>query len=1203
MKKLSPKNKQDEKSIEERYQKKSQREHILLRPDSYVGDITPQNELLWIYDKLSMKMIKKNILYVPGLYKIYDEILLNARDHTFEDETCDTIKVSIDKNNSMIEIWNNGIGIPVVMHKDHNILIPELVFGELLTSSNFDDTEERVTGGRNGFGAKLANIYSTEFIVETADTENGKKFIQTFKNNMSERTKPKITTLSENSKSYTKISFKPDLQKFGITELSDDLISLFHKRVFDISACCRKKVKVFFNDEKLDVPNFKKYIDLYYSKEEAHDENQTDELSGGLPNETEIQNDNDSPQSDAESATETEKEYKMEIIFEEPNNRWRVGVIYIPDNGFEQISFVNGICTYKGGNHVDYVVSYILSQLDAQIKKKYPDLGVKPGQLKENLVIFVDAIIVNPSFDSQIKDYLKTKPVDFGSTCELTDRTINKISKSGILDQVISIAKFKEEQKFLKATDGKKETNIRGIPKLEDANKAGGKESHLCYLILTEGDSAKAFAMSGRAVIPNGYDHIGVFPLRGKLLNVRDKPVKKYMNNEEIKHIKQILGLKQNVEYTDTKQLRYGGIIILTDQDLDGFHIKGLLINFIHFFWPSLLKNNEFIHTFETEIVKAKKGKEILSFYNLADYYKWKNTDDSKGWNIKYYKGLGTHTPDEAKQCFINFKNKLIKFVWKQNTTNNENSDMIDENDDAILLAFAKKRENARKEWLSNYDINDISNTSEQLITYPDFIHKELKHFSNSDNIRSIPSICDGQKPSQRKIMFSAFKRNLVEEVRVAQFAGYVSEHSGYHHGETSLHSTIIGLAQDFVGANNINLLEPIGQFGTRLLGGDDHASPRYIHTKLNPLTYKIYRKEDFDIMDYLDDDGSIIEPKWYAPIIPMLLVNGSNGIGTGFSTKIPCYNPIDIVNNLYNLMDNKQMNEMNPWYHHFKGTLTNLGNGYEISGLCNQIDDDTVSITELPIGLWTTPYKNFLEGLIYDKKSKSGIILDKKEYNSDYTVNFVLKFPENRLIKFIMNDSLKTRLKLIKTISTSNMYAYDATGKLKKYNSPLEIIQEFYNMRLNIYIKRKEYLIGKFNRELDILKYRKLFVENVAIKKTIIVLNKSKSDIAIQLNKLKFPVLSLDQNKEGSYDYLLEMTISSLTEDKIKEIQHKYDNKEKELAELQATNEIQMWKNELKELMDQYIPWLRTKDEYYNDSIPGIKKKPAKKPAKKQAK
>ena len=177
-------------------------------------------------------------------------------------------------------------------------------------------------------------------------------------------------------------------------------------------------------------------------------------------------------------------------------------------------------------------------------------------------------------------------------------------------------------------------------------------------------------------------------------------------------------------------------------------------------------------------------------------------------------------------------------------------------------------------------------------VSYQDFVNKELVLFSNLDNERSIPCVVDGFKPGQRKVMFTCLKRNDKREVKVAQLAGSVGEMSAYHHGEASLMGTIIGLAQDFVGSNNINLLMPIGQFGTRLAGGKDHASPRYIFTQMSPLTRLIFNANDDPLLKYLNEDNQRIEPEWYMPIIPMVLVNGADGIGTGWMTKIPNYNP-----------------------------------------------------------------------------------------------------------------------------------------------------------------------------------------------------------------------------------------------------------------------------------------------------------------------
>ena len=325
--------------------------------------------------------------------------------------------------------------------------------------------------------------------------------------------------------------------------------------------------------------------------------------------------------------------------------------------------------------------------------------------------------------------------------------------------------------------------------------------------------------------------------------------------------------------------------MIMTDQDHDGFHIKGLLINMFHYLWPELL-NFDFISYMTTPIVKVSLKKTVIPFYTLTDYDTWKkNTSNFNKYSIKYYKGLGTSTAQEAKQYFRELK------VNDYSVT--------DKTDDAVNLAFNKKLANDRKVWLKKYDREIILDYNIKKTNIDDFVNKELIHFSNSDTSRSIGSCIDGLKTSQRKILYSCFKRKLYSEIRVAQLSGYVSEHATYHHGEASLQGAIIGMAQDFVGSNNINLLKPNGQFGTRIMGGNDSASPRYIHTEINPITDLIYRKEDLPLLKYLDDDGLPVEPEYYVPIIPMVLVNGMVGIGTGWSTNIPQYNPVEIIKNI----------------------------------------------------------------------------------------------------------------------------------------------------------------------------------------------------------------------------------------------------------------------------------------------------------------
>lgn len=1125
------------KTIEERYKKKNLREHILDRPDSYVGSIEPIDDELWIYNN-DDRMIKKKIKISKGLYKIFDEILVNARDHSIRDDKCNCIRVNINKERNMITVWNNGDGIPVEIHKEHNLYVPELIFGVLLTGENYDDNEEKITGGKNGYGAKLTNIFSTEFTIETT-CHNGnikRKFEQTHYDNMTRKSKPKITNLkAKNPKTYTSISFVPDLKRFGMNELSDDIINLFRKRVYDIAACC-SKLKVYLDDKLIKINNFKNYISMYYDE--------------------------------------------GKVLFEKCGDRWEVGIVYIPDDGFEQISFVNGICTSKGGKHVDHVTDRITKKLSEKIEKKLKDIKLKSSQIKEHLKIFINCVIINPKFGSQTKEELETIASNFGSECVLSDIFISKLSKTGIQDQVANLAKFKQ-QLSLKKSDGKKVRKIN-VPKLEDANDAGTKNGYKCKLILTEGDSAKAFAMGGITAIPNGKKYYGIFPLKGKLLNVRDASAKSIEKNEEIANIKKILGLKQGKEYKDISELRYGGVIILTDQDTDGYHIKGLLINFIHYFWSSLIGLNEYIYTLATPIVKVSKGKNMIDFYNLSDYYNWKNTINLKSWNIKYYKGLGTSTRKEAQLAFNDIDKKLLCIIQ---------DDDLKVTNDNISLAFDKKRADDRKEWLTtNYDKNNILNYMNKKATVSEMINKELIHFSFYDVSRSIPSICDGLKTSQRKILYTAFYRKLkMKEIKVAQLSAAVSELTDYHHGEESLNKAIVSMARNFIGSNNINLLYPSGQFGTRLEGGKDFASPRYIFTRLEDIVPYIYNNEDEYILDYINEDGRQIEPEYYIPIFPMILVNGAEGIGTGFSTNIPNYNPLDIIKNIYRIMDSKEPVKMVPWYRNFTGEIIDIDNNrYEIKGKYNKLSENTIEIIELPIGTWTDKYKDILLNMEENKEIE---VLQNN--SSDIIVNFHVKIKKESILKKIDTPEFYKKMKLTNIINISNMHLFDGNNKIKKYNDTSSILKDFYQIRIEMYKKRKEFLLDKYIKELDLYKYKIKFIMDV-IKGTIYIFKNKKSikksQVHEQLEKLKYPKLEI--RGEFSYDYT-DMSVYNLTQEMIKELQKKYDLLKAKVDELQSKSEIDIWKDELKIFTEKYQEWLNnSQKEIYDSTIKKYKKK-----------
>ena len=1086
------------KTIEETYQKKSQLEHVLHRPGMYIGDIDKSSSERWVLDD---KMHKRVLTFSPGLYKIFDEIFTNATDHSQRDETLKTIEVSINDNE--ITIYNDGTGIPIEIHSKYNKYVPEIIFGEFHTSSNYDDSEKRTVGGLNGYGSKLTNAFSKKFVVEICDSVH--TYTQIWENNMTVVSKPIIC--NSKKKSYTKISFIPDYPRFGCSGIEDDTLQLFKTRVYDGSAITHKRVNVSFQGTKITVKDFESYSNLFIGS-------------------------------------------KIECprVYEKIGERWEISVALNPFDKFMQVSFVNGISTSEGGTHVDYIVNQIVYKLKDQLEKKHKDINIRPTYIKDNLLIFINCLIENPTFSSQTKEHHVTKINKFGSKCELSDDFLKRVDKLGITANVIDIAKAKDK-KMLSKTDGKKQFRLIGIPKLDDANKAGGTEGHRCKLILTEGDSAKASAVAGLSVI--GRDYYGIFPLRGKLLNVRDATPTQLLKNEEINNLKKILGLQQSKVYKSTKELRYGGILIFTDADNDGSHIKGLIINFIHTFWPSLMSMDSFISSIVTPIVKVSKGKEIKPFYNQKDFLKWKSTqDDIKKWHIKYYKGLGTSTSQEAKEYFHNLEKQTITYSTNEET------------DKDLIKAFKKGYEDERKTWIKDSTGKNMSlDFGVRQQTISQFVNCELINFSIADLERSIPNLMDGFKPSQRKVLYGCIKRNLYSEIKVAQLSGYISEHTSYHHGEVSLQGTIINMAQDYVGSsNNINLLEPIGMFGTRLSGGKDSGSPRYIFTRLMPITKVLFNSDDNELLEYLDDDGVTIEPKYYIPLIPMLLINGAEGIGTGYSTNIPCYNPKDVINNLKILIQTDgegELEQMTPWYKGFKGEIVKESEyKYITTGVWNQINPTTIEITELPIGKWTQVYKEFLEELVEKNE-----IIDYRNNCDDTKVNFKVIMQKTVIDELIKKDEMVKKLKLTTSINTSNMHVFDAQCKIRKFSSPEDIIYKFYIVRKEHFIKRKKHLIDKLSRELLVIESKVKFIKHV-ISGKIIVFNKKKEFIITQISQVGDLV-----KVDNSWDYLLDMKLWSLSLEKITELENKTTNMQSELKVLKETSVNQMWNSELSKL------------------------------------
>jgi DNA topoisomerase-2 len=1120
-----------------KYQQKTDKQHILDNPDTYIGSVEEVDDALWIMNDAGDKIIEKNIKYIPGLFKLFDEGIVNCRDHVVRMQQAvangqenalpvTNIDIAIQDDGTIIMI-NDGNGIDVAEHPEYKIWIPEMIFGHLRTSTNYDKTEKKIVGGKNGFGFKLVLIWSTYGSVETVDHVRGLKYKQEFTNNLDVIGKPSITKCK--TKPYTKITFKPDYQRLGIAGLSNDMIALLKKRVYDVAAVTDKNLKVKYNSQLIPVKNFQQYIDMYIGDKAV------------------------APR-----------------VYEENGERWEYAVALTPTNEFIQVSFVNGIHTAKGGKHVEYILNQITRKLVEYIEKK-KKTKVNPNTIKEQLILFLRCDIENPAFDSQTKDYMNTPSSKFGSKCEVSDKFIEKVAKMGVMDAACALTEVKEN-KAAKKTDGSKTKSIRGIPKLTDANWAGTDKSKDCVIILCEGDSAKAGIISGLS--SDDRNTIGVYPMRGKILNVRGEPVKKISENKEIAEIKKILGLETGKQYKNIedvhKHLRYGKVLFMTDQDLDGSHIKGLGINLFQSEWPSLYEIPEFIGFMNTPILKARKGNNELFFYNDGEYEDWKEENDIRGWKIKYYKGLGTSTGKEFREYFEN--KKIVGFSYNGKTS-----------DDAIDMVFNKKRADDRKEWLEiDYDRGSYLDTSKLSVSYEEFVNKELIHFSKYDCDRSIPNLMDGLKISLRKILFAAFKKNLTTEIKVAQFSGYVSEHSCYHHGEQSLNQAIKGMAQNFVGSNNINLLVPSGQFGTRLQGGDDSASERYIFTYLNPITRKIYPSVDDNILNYLNDDGTPVEPLFYAPIIPMVLVNGSKGIGTGFSTDIMCYNPLDIIDYLKcKLAGEEYIVSFVPYYEGFKGTIEKITNDkFLIKGIYQKLGSDKIRVTELPVGFWTDDFKELLEKLIdpgvdKDGKKINAIVKDYEDMSKDTTIDFTITFVKGKIDELEAMkgehgcNGLEKLLKLSTTNTTTNMHLFNAKDKLKKYESVVQIIDDYFDVRIEMYNIRKKYMVDALEKELLYLSNKAKYIQE-NLNDTIDLRKKSKEQVVQMLEQKGYDKIDNDND----YKYLVKMPMDSVTSENVQKLLGEKSQKEGELEIIKKTTANEMWLNELNELKNAYIDY-----------------------------
>jgi len=1239
-------------------------QHAYLRPDTYIGSVTTVTKEVWIFESATSSdaevdpdqdqddddaatkkstskgaIVLKKIRYNNGLTRIFVEIMSNAIDNKWRSEKhgCKMTRIDFTIDNDpeseyygWITIKNDGYCIPV--HKEsyelddyrnnttttEEMYPAEVFFGEMLAGTNFEEDEERKTSGRNGMGGKATIVFSKQDVIEHTNPEDGKMFSQSYYENGTKRDKPKITSFKGKTGSFS-FSFLPDYEYFGYPGMDENLFALFKRYVYECAMITG--LKVTLNGEAVAVKDLQKFARLVYPNPKdncmfrfiAPNGDECVLMENGIPDQYEAK----TP---------------------------------------AQISWINGINTREGGVHVDAWVKAIFPTLVKAFnarKKKGDKAGLKTtaNKLYPYFTLFVRAESYGVRFDTQTKECL-TEPNPYELIPGAADKKDKKAQKAvkdfngsigeamkkilkwgfvGLLEDKLSMFADKALSKSESAKTKRVSLGMKG----HEAYYAG-KESEKCTLIISEGLSAKTFAER----LMGDPDYNGSLALRGKFINVQTASKKEIGENEEVTILKRMMKLVTGVDYSDPemrKMLKYGKVVIMADQDDDGLHIRGLVLNFFYTFWPSLFgllaaDGTPMIQAFNTAVCITRIGKKIdaIHFSNPGFKTYWESLDEKKKKKlyVKYYKGLGTH---DIKDIAL-YRNDP-KYVHI--TLDGDELEWM-------TLGFDKKNSDQRKEWVTR----DMPKPGEVALTDPDmkeftyegplslslFVDEQLIIYHKMTLRRALPNMYDGFKEGPRKVFYGIASEPKARKhpVNLEMLAGSIKSATGYHHGAASLYDTIVGMAQGFVGAKNVPLLVNAGMYGSRKNGGQDNAAPRYIATALEEISKAIFMEEDEPLLVQSVEDSEKVEYQMYMPVVPMILVNGAEGIASGYSTRIDGYNFDDLVERIEWWIDSDGTREsldefelLAPWYRGWTGKPEFLqrsatSKGYEAwdpasdkkpvawlsKGTLEEGKKGWWHITELPIGLWTYKMTEWLEyfmdGSPPEKKKWKKIdrcITDFRDRcETDNSVSFDFKPTKD----FIPDMSIAGNFKILQRTQTlTNMHVIDENGYPRKYKCAEDLLHDFCVKRLEYYGLRKEYWIAKWGRELERennrYKYVKFIVDG-KLKMNQKIAKVEEDMLGLGLKKLK-PINDNSTKKAGADDeveeeddskatfrYLFMMPSISLTSEKMADIKKRMDEIQAKIDDYGTKSNGDLWKIDLKNVSKAYKKFLTTRCEEFKE-------------------
>ena len=1168
------------------YQNLSYRDHCRLRTGMYVGskDITENN--IWILNKEENKLEKQVLKYSIAMINIIDEIIVNGIDHIQRTSSikgknkCDTIKLNFNKDTGIITVFNNGEGVIVEKFKDQDYYIPEMIFSKEMSGSNFSSNDSKISAGMNGSGAKITNILSKEFIVETTDLKNKLNYYQKFEDGNLIKNPAVITKLSKVDKDkknpYTQITFLIDYELFDKNGYNQDLANvleqLLYTRMSYVSVYCGPKIKIYYNDEELQTKC------LY-------------DLSKLLLDESDI----------IKCQLYNKNDKKLNPI------DINIGIYDESQDGQESIALLNGLVVNQG-THIRYINKLILENLKTKLEKKLKDkVKITNKLISNNLFIFFSGNLTKPDYKNQSKTELSVSETRF------KDYEFDKKVYKLVWEKLESEFDRIYLDKISKENVTKKTSKLRGILKYRSADRAGTTEAQKCTLVIPEGDSAESCVRNGLTSNKElGYRYFGIFNIQGVPLNVRkeidikeikkngkieyiiDKK-KKLMENERINSLIKVMNLNYSYTYDMTskgdeeiKTLRYGKVLICTDADTDGLGmICSLILNFFNVFFPKLLERRV-INIFSTPLIRAypsKKNKYLEEFYNIEEYNEWLAKVNINDYKINYIKGLAGHSNMEIKYMFKEFNKNIYKFKLDEKA--NDYFEIYFGNDaDKRKVILAGKDEYEEEEYKENYK-NKIISCSYQLNT-------NTKEFQLDNIQRKMPHIIDGLNPARRKVLAGSMKKfkQSNNTLKVFQLGGFIAEHMMYHHGSDSLNKTIITMAQNFPGSRNIPLLLPIGQFGSRYKGGDDAGSARYISTKLNKsIVELLYPTIDNDLLEYHIIDGELAEPKYFIPILPTVLLEDISLPSTGWKIEVYARDIEQVINNVKHLINDEssKISKMKYFKNKFKGkeiknkNVNILIGQYEIP----KNSKDTIVITELPPKVWNEKFIDSLE-----KKEFIDEVLDESTIDD---VRMIVIFKKGELNKIMSEyqdsknyseylDAIEYNLNLYSKLN-HHINLYQINNAVKEYSNYEDVINDWFYIRKDCYYKRIE-------RELILLKYKIIMLENIIrfienhekyniSKKSDAIANDIlKENSYIELNTTIINNAGLLPNDEleynitlvnQSYNYLLNLSYRNMND-------NSYNNNKTKLKELKEKLKYYQKKDIYKEI------WIGEIDSLYKD-------------------